>query len=343
MRGPADTLTAREATSERPCDRGAGHETPPDVDVGVIYTHEDRFMPLLLSSLSRSAETVTPRLILVDNASKDGVAKWAGYFDRMLVVKNRRRLNYGPNLNRILTASSAKYVLLLNTDMHFDPQERTLDKMAAFMDRHPDCGIAGCRLYRDDGSYTHPARRFPTPRMIAARRLGRCGALLCGAEDALLYRDHDPGTSFRCDWLSGCFLMVRRRALLDVGGFDERFTKYFEDVDFCARMAAGGWTVMFHGGTFGYHLEQRASQRLFSRDAWLHLRSYLRWLAKWGFNPDARISQRLTKQPATAPLGNGGRQVTADFTVSRWMQRQPSAGCLSETSSGPSSVWRTSG
>ena len=92
--------------------------------------------------------------------------------------------------------------------------------------------------------------------------------------------------------------MVRRQAALDVGPFDVRFRKYFEDVDFCLRMARGGWRVMMNGATWGYHLEQRASRNLLSGDALLHMQSYARWLAKWGPNPARHIPAVKTRRRA---------------------------------------------
>ena len=105
-----------------------------------------------------------------------------------------------------------------------------------------------------------------------------------------LYADRAVDASFKCDWLSGCFLLLRREAADAVGAFDEKFVKYFEDVDICLRMARAGWQVMYHGATYCYHLEQRDSKRLFSPDARRHLRSYLRWLMKWGFRPQRRAA-----------------------------------------------------
>lgn len=264
----------------------------PDVDVGVIYTHEDHFMPRLLSTLAVSSRRHRSRLILVDNVSEQGTRQWDSIVPDTLVVPNDTRLGYGPNLNRILAASTARYVLLLNTDMYFPEDERFIDAMVDFMDAHPDCGVSGCRLYHEDGTYGHPARRFLTLRMIAARRMGGLSRVLPSEESRLLYEDRDPTDVFECDWLSGCLLMVRREAYEEVGGLDEGFAKYFEDVDYCARMAAAGWKVMFNGGTYGYHLEQRASKRLFSRDAWVHLKSYAYWLRKWGFDPASTIERR---------------------------------------------------
>jgi N-acetylglucosaminyl-diphospho-decaprenol L-rhamnosyltransferase len=257
----------------------------PDLDIGVIYTGERDLIEPLLGSLRESGDGLRVRLLLVDNVSPDGAENLDRFFAETLVLRNQRRLLYTANLNRVLRASRARYVLLLNTDMLFDPSEQCLRRMTAFMEQHPGCGVAGCRLYRPDGRFAHPARRFQTLPTIVARRLG-LGRWMRRTLDRYLYRDRAVEDTFECDWLSGCFLMVRRAAFEDIGSFDERFTKYFEDVDLCLRMARAGWKVMYHGGVYALHLERRSSRKIFSRDAYRHLRSYLRWLWKWGFAPD---------------------------------------------------------
>lgn len=280
--GPA-AIRHANATSVALSNQPPGRERA-DVDIGVIYTWERHFMPQLLSSLSRSADDLRSRLILVDNRSDDGTADWEGYFRRTHVLRNEARLGYGANLNRILAASTAPYVLLLNTDMYFDAEEQCVSKMVHFMRQNPDCGIAGCRLYRADGSFAHPARRRPTLPVIVARRFGLANWLHRSVGN-YLYEDQPDTATFDCEWLSGCFLLVRREAFESIGYFDTDFVKYFEDVDICLRMARGGWRVTYHGATYCYHLEQRASRKLLSADAWRHGMSYLRWLRKWGPSP----------------------------------------------------------
>jgi len=262
-----------------------------DVEIGIIYTYERHFMGPLISSLARSGRGLEMRLVLVDNGSEEGVDEWREQWGESIVLRNEARLGYAANLNRILTASTARYTLLLNTDMYFEPDEQCLAKMVAFMDAHPDCGVSGCRLYHPDGTYGFPARRFQTPVTIAGRRLGLAG-LLGKSVDSYLYREMPRDSVFDCDWLSGCFLMVRRQAVDDVGPLDLQFRKYFEDVDFCLRMSRGGWRVMMNGQTYCYHLEQRASRNVFSKDAFVHLQSYVRWLAKWGLNPARQVPAR---------------------------------------------------
>jgi dTDP-4-dehydrorhamnose reductase len=262
-----------------------------DLDVGVIYTHEHEWMPRLLSTLQPSGEGLNLRLILVDNHSSDGVAQWESYVPQTTVLRNSMRLGYARNLNRILQASRAPLVLLLNTDMEFDPPEQCLAKMVRFMRQHPDCGISGCRLYHLDGTYGYPARRFQTWRTIAGRRTP-LAPFFGRAVDEYLYADRDETDVYQCDWLSGCFMLVRRQAYEQVGGLDCGFEKYFEDVDLCLRMARAGWRVMFNGATYCYHGEERASRKLFSRDAAVHLKSYYRWLRKWGWSPQKSLATR---------------------------------------------------
>ena len=104
------------------------------------------------------------------------------------MLHNSQRLSYAANMNRILAASTARYVLLLNTDMFFDPRQRCLARMVDFMDAHPDCGVAGCRIYHADGHDALAARRFQDFSTILARRFG-LGRVLRGTLDRYFYRE----------------------------------------------------------------------------------------------------------------------------------------------------------
>lgn len=266
----------------------------PDLDIGVIYTHERQYLGPLLESLAASHDGVLARLILVDNASHDGVSCWSKLFTPTTIVCNDRRMTYAENLNRILLNSTARYVLLLNTDMYFDPQVQCLSAMVRFLDGHPACGLAGCRLLHSDESEAYAARRFQSWRVALARR-GGLGRWMQRTVGEYLYQERGVRETFPCDWLSGCFLMLRREAWRQVGFFDTAFYKYFEDVDYCLRIWQAGWDVMYYGGTHCYHLEQRASRRLISGDAWQHARSYVRWLRKWGTSPQVARGSNMRR------------------------------------------------
>jgi hypothetical protein len=268
---------------------------PHDVDVGLIYTGEREWMARLLTSLADAGRGLAMRLLLVDNASADGVSAWTGCLADTEVLRNERRLGYAANLNRILAGSTARYTLAMNTDMFFDSAEPCITGMVRFMDSHPACGVAGCGLYHADGQFAYPARRFQSLAVVLARRCG-LGRPLRRTLDHYLYRDRSADETWEPDWLSGAFLMLRREAIHDAGGFDEGYGKYFEDVDICLRMARAGWKVLYNGGTYCYHLERRGSKNLFSLDALRHLRAYLRWHWKWGLVrkpvPSPRVPER---------------------------------------------------
>jgi N-acetylglucosaminyl-diphospho-decaprenol L-rhamnosyltransferase len=270
---------------------------PYDLDIGVVYTHERELMPRLLETMSASGDGLRMRLILVNNASRDLAEECRPTFSETRIVWNDNRLPYAANLNRILDASTARYVLLMNTDMYFDPRNQCLARMVDFMDSQPGCGLAGCRLYHADGADAHAARQFQTLPLILARRCG-LGRVLRGTVHRHFYADHAPDETWACDWLSGCFLLVRREAIEEVGHFDEGYGKYFEDVDICLRMARAGWQVMYHGAASCCHLEQRASKKLLSADAWRHFRAYLRWLNKWGLRPSSLPPTLRTRRRA---------------------------------------------
>lgn len=250
-----------------------------DLEIGLIYTYEDNWLEPLLATIPPSSAGLRTRLLLVDNASERGTDRWTGYLPTT-VLRNNCRLGYAANLNRILQASRARYVLLMNTDMLFDPAEPCLAKMVEFMDAHPRCGLSTSRLYRYDGTYGYPARRFPTWQTAVGRRFGE-NRYFREHLSQYLYLDRDPHATMPCDWVSGCFMFVRRAAAAEIGLLDEGFRKYFEDVDYCARVTAAGYDVMLNGDTHCLHAEQRASKKIFSTDGRRHLRSYARWLWKY--------------------------------------------------------------
>ena len=219
---------------------------------------------------------------------------------------NTRPYGYAANMNRIMAASNAHYTLLLNTDMYFDPGDQCLTKMVRFMDENPRCGISICQVYRPDGSYGHPARRFPTLGAIAARRLGLRRPCARSLREHL-YEDRPATSSFPCDWVSGCFMLVRRTAMQDIGRFDERFVKYFEDVDMCLRMSRAGWQVMFNGETRCYHHEQHHDGCCRETPGVIG-RAYLRFaLKKWGLNGPSSPILTFNCGAAELMAGNGER------------------------------------
>lgn len=154
--------------------------------------------------------------------------------------------SYGAAANLGAASTGGEFFALLNPDITF-AERRTLERLLQVFD-DPTVAIAAPALRLPDGSIQDSARHVPTPVDLALRRRlrPRHGALI-GNQEA--------------PWVTGAFVLVRRSAFNALGGFDERFPLYFEDVDLCVRAWRGGWKVIYEPGVVANHHHHAASRR----------------------------------------------------------------------------------
>ena len=258
-----------------------------DLSISIVSTNERHFIEKLLPTLYADSSLISKEIILIDNASSDDLeAVKKPEYTNLSIIRNNKKLSFCTNHNIGIEASKGRYILVLNPDILFPTDEFCLSKMVKFMDENPECGVSGCGVYHYDNTFAYPARKFIDPLIILSRRL----PFLFNTDkvmDRYLYRNHDIHDTFECDWLSGCFLLFKEEIVRKIGGFDDCYDKYFEDVDICHRIAQANMKVMYHGETYYYHFEQRDSKKMFSKDARIHLQSYFRWIKKTGlvFSP----------------------------------------------------------
>lgn len=152
-------------------------------------------------------------------------------------VHNERPLGFGANVNRGVALTSAELVLSANPDA--EPQPGAVDALRAFMEQHPRCGIAGPRMEFPDGSWQPSRRRFPTVTGTIVRRTPL--RLVVPQRHHFHLDEAPPSQAVEADWMLGGFLLLRRRMLDELGGFDEAFRLYGEDIDLAYRAAQAGW------------------------------------------------------------------------------------------------------
>lgn len=236
--------------------------TSVDVSVIIVNYNVREYLANALESLRPALKGLRSEVIVVDNASTDGsVAMMRRSFPRVQLIPSPENLGFARANNLAIRKARGRYLLLLNPDTVV--QEDTVRVMLAHLETHPDVGIAGCKILNPDGTFQLAARRsFPTPWVAAARILGLSrlfpSSTLFGRYN-LTYRSTE--TTYDVDAVSGSFMFVRREAIDRVGGLDERFFMYGEDLDWCYRIAQAGWRVRYVHTTSIIHYKGESTRR----------------------------------------------------------------------------------
>lgn len=252
----------------------------PGVSLVFVSTNEGRLVLAAIESALASKVSREIEVVVVDNASTDGVrASIAQRFPAVKTIVREKRFGLSDNLNRGVVGATLPYVMLCNSDVLFDPE--AVERLASFLDDHADAGIAAPRLVGPDGEFRASARRWYTVSALLALK-GPWRNLTASAPSvrASAYREWDMAAPKDVDWAPCPAILVRRSAFDRVGGMDERFRLYFADVDLCVRMFEAGWKVWCVPSARVVHLERRASIAPYSRAWRWHLAALVRFAWK---------------------------------------------------------------
>lgn len=226
------------------------HECP-DVSVVVVSYNTARLLDRVLGALYAGRGTLDLQVIVVDNASTDGSADvLRSSFPDVELIENRVNVGFGRANNQALPRTRGRYVLLLNTDAFVASD--TLQKTIDFMDTHPRCGVLGVKLVGPDGALQPSCRYFPTPWNVFLASTG----LARFFPSARLVDDMswDHASVRECDWVPGCYYLVRREVIERVGLFDPRYFLYYEEVDHCRAVRQAEWSVIYYPFTQVVHI-----------------------------------------------------------------------------------------
>jgi GT2 family glycosyltransferase len=255
----------------------------PQVSISLISSNELKHLKILMPSLAGSLAGIDHEILLADNGSTDGTAEYFRQeYPGVKICINRNKRGYGANHNLNIKRARGKYVLVLNADLKFE--KNTVQDMVSFMESNQDCGVSSCRLMNwDDNNIQHNCRTFPTLVDIWARRFPFKNKGLHAIADRHEMLQHDYHQNFETDWFQGSFMFFRRQALEQVGGFDERFFLYFDDVDICRRIHMAGWKVLYNSRVFAHHRFHRQSANPLNRLFRVHLNSMVSYFQKYGW------------------------------------------------------------
>jgi GT2 family glycosyltransferase len=289
-----------------------------ELSIIVVNWNGGELLKRCIDSVRQFPASIPFEVIVVDNASTDGTREWlTAQGDFVKLIANKENAGFAVANNRAFATSKTPLLFLLNSDAEIHPG--TLDTLLATIRSASNIGVVGPRLVNTDGSLQPSVwRNPPTPfeTLANAFRLYKLLPKEIRAKALLGHHwDHTERRSARL--LSGAALMIKRKVIEEVGGFDERFHMYGEDTEWCLRVVKAGWTMLFepdatvthHGGASTAqrwtNLEKRRVEYLsffqFQRLA-LSKRLAIGNLVTGLFTSSAQLWwRRLTRQPLDEP------------------------------------------
>lgn len=195
-----------------------------------------------LQTLQNSVGSYSARMVVVDNASSDAtVARVRAEFPWVTVIANQENRGFGAACNQGMLAGRSRHVLLLNPDMRVEPD--AIARLIDYADAHPDVGVVSGKLTHEDGSIIQSVRRFPDfwSQFVILSQLEKVFPSLTKRYHA---RDLDLNQEQEVDSVRGSLFLITERANRVLGGIDERYFIWFEEVDYCRRAQLHGLKIM---------------------------------------------------------------------------------------------------
>jgi hypothetical protein len=262
------------------------------IDISIVivsWNVKDRLLACL-QSVFANIGNLSVEVFVVDNDSKDGTVemlKGVGAYGNtpVHVIANTDNLGFARANNQGLKLAQGKYLLLLNPDMQV--LHNTLDGMVKFMDENPGAGIAGCHLMSEADETVSSVRRFPGV-LDQAMLILKIPHVFPGVMKNYLMPDFDYNKISEVDSVRGSFFMIRREVYQLLGGLDERYFVWFEEVDYCRAAKRAGFKVMYnpgvkaidHVGQSFIQLKNLDRQKKFIDSM---LKYFYKWEARWQY------------------------------------------------------------
>ncbi|NQX60262.1 glycosyltransferase family 2 protein [Paenibacillus qinlingensis] len=229
----------------------------------IIVNYKTKNLTLAcIESVFSSTTSYTYEIILIDNASNDGIIHSVNeQYPHVVTIANTENVGFSKANNQGIRIAKGRYVLLLNSDTIV--QEDTFQTMLHFMDENPIVGASGCKIVLPDGSLDKACKRgFPTPSASFYYAFGFAKLfpkIHRFNQYQLGYLDADQ--QYPIDSLVGAFMLVRRETIEHVGMLDEEFFMYGEDIDWCYRIKEAGWVNYYYPKTQIVHHKGASSRR----------------------------------------------------------------------------------
>lgn len=223
---------------------------------------------------------VPVEVIVIDSASSDGSAEAvAAAFSQVRLTTAADNIGFVRGNNLGLAQARGRYLLLLNPDTRVVGD--ALAQMLAYMDAHAEVGILGPHTLNSDGSTQSTRRRFPSVTVGLFESTWVQPYAPTGLLDHYYMRDTRDDQTTQVDWVQGSALLARRAVYEAIGGLDEGYAMYSEELDWCRRAADAGWKAVYFAGAQIIHHGGKSSDQAAARSQIEFHRSKLRYFRKF--------------------------------------------------------------
>jgi GT2 family glycosyltransferase len=251
----------------------------------VTYNNPVEILENLLTSIKASRLKV--KVIFLDNSNNESIKALCSKND-ITYVPTERNYGFGKGHNLVLSefGKLAPYFLICNPDIEIQPD--ALENLKSFMDHHNEVALSAPLILNSDSTIQYVHKRFPTPLLFLVRRFLPASLKRFFTKELDLYelKDQTFDRILEVPVLSGCFMFFRTSDLKKIGGFDERYFMYVEDIDICREASKVGKVIL---------LPEAQVKHLWARGSYFNLRltiyniqSVYKYFCKWG--PDAQCT-----------------------------------------------------
>ena len=215
------------------------------VSVVIVSWNAREFLMQCLATLSPETCRYPMEIIVVDNASSDGSPEAVlDQYPNVQLIRTGANLGFAKGNNIGIVKSRGRYLALINSDVKVSKD--CLNQLVEFCDEHPEAGIVGPHVTGRDNKLQRTCRGFPSLWNMFCRAIALDTILfnwkMFSGYSLAYWAQEDLRT---VDILGGCFWLVRRDAIAQVGLLDESFFMYGEDMDWCRRFWLAGWKLYF--------------------------------------------------------------------------------------------------
>jgi N-acetylglucosaminyl-diphospho-decaprenol L-rhamnosyltransferase len=256
-----------------------------DLSIIIVSWNVRNFLKGCIDSLlAAPLNDYSTEIIVVESGSSDGsVELIRSQYPQVKLLPQTENLGFTRCNNIGLAAANGRYVMLLNPDTEVIGD--ALAQMMAYLDQHPEVGIVGPHTLNSDGTTQSTRRRFPTPAVAFLESTWLQSYAPQSVMNRYYIRDAPDDATVLVDWVQGSALMARRDVYEQIGGLDEGYVMYSEELDWCKRAKLAGWQVVYLGSAEIVHYGGKSSEQVtahshiyFQQSKLRYFRSYHGWL-----------------------------------------------------------------